>query len=115
MNFFMFSDIDECANGNGGCSQLCINEVPGFSCDCNQGFELDDDQTNCKCMYTSSVLWFWLISRIELKISQHYFHVMITVVIMRSYVVMSQALRSVPAELVMNWQKMRRHALVQNL
>ena len=71
--------------------------------------------TNCKCMYTSSMSCFWLISCIELKISQHYFHVMITVVIMRSYVVMCQALQSVPAELVMNWQKMRRHALVQNL
>ena len=43
------SDIDECANGNGGCTQLCINDGPDFFCECQAGFELDNDEKTCKC------------------------------------------------------------------
>ena len=46
----MSADVDECGNSNGGCSQVCINEEPGFSCGCMQGFELDNDGMTCKCV-----------------------------------------------------------------
>ena len=44
----VFADVDECGNNNGGCSQLCVNEEPGFSCDCMENFELDNDGRTCK-------------------------------------------------------------------
>jgi hypothetical protein len=34
------TDINECANNNGGCQQKCINNPGGFTCSCNTGFEL---------------------------------------------------------------------------
>ncbi|KAH1029275.1 hypothetical protein HUJ05_002540 [Dendroctonus ponderosae] len=33
-------DINECAVNNGGCQQKCINSAGDFSCACNVGFEL---------------------------------------------------------------------------
>ncbi|KAJ8318329.1 hypothetical protein KUTeg_003420, partial [Tegillarca granosa] len=32
--------IDECKQNNGGCSQNCTDEIPGYSCSCITGFEL---------------------------------------------------------------------------
>ena len=32
---------------NGGCQQLCVNELPGFVCDCRAGYTLDMDGFNC--------------------------------------------------------------------
>ena len=40
-------DVDECASSNGGCEQICINEVGSFQCFCEPGFTLASDDTNC--------------------------------------------------------------------
>lgn len=32
-------DVDECANGNGGCGDACVNSDGGFSCACRPGRE----------------------------------------------------------------------------
>ena len=40
-------DIDECAILNGGCHQVCDNEVGNFSCSCLEGYELDTDAITC--------------------------------------------------------------------
>lgn len=36
---FLFSDINECSNGNGGCNHDCINTAGSFHCRCYPGFE----------------------------------------------------------------------------
>uniref|UniRef100_A0A182JF05 Uncharacterized protein n=1 Tax=Anopheles atroparvus TaxID=41427 RepID=A0A182JF05_ANOAO len=36
---------NECLEGNGGCSQLCVDTPAGFYCDCNPGFKLSDNRT----------------------------------------------------------------------
>ena len=42
------TDIDQCLESNGGCSQICRNLIPGFECDCRQGFELNPDGFTCR-------------------------------------------------------------------
>ena len=41
------TDFDECVNNNGGCKQLCYNLVPGYHCDCQEGYVLADDGHTC--------------------------------------------------------------------
>ena len=36
---FLFSDINECQSGNGGCNHHCINTAGSFYCKCDPGFE----------------------------------------------------------------------------
>ncbi|XP_061500681.1 low-density lipoprotein receptor isoform X4 [Anopheles gambiae] len=36
---------NECLQGNGGCSQLCVDTPAGFYCDCKPGFKLADNRT----------------------------------------------------------------------
>lgn len=36
---------NECLEGNGGCSQLCVDTPAGFYCDCKPGFKLSDNRT----------------------------------------------------------------------
>ncbi|XP_078575770.1 uncharacterized protein LOC144861669 [Branchiostoma floridae x Branchiostoma japonicum] len=43
----VFPDIDECATGNGGCSQNCSNTVGSFTCSCHDGYALNSDGTSC--------------------------------------------------------------------
>ena len=42
-----FTDIDECANANAGCSQLCENNAGKYECKCKEGYVLskEDGQT----------------------------------------------------------------------
>ncbi|XP_055506318.1 fibulin-1-like isoform X2 [Leucoraja erinacea] len=41
-------DVDECAQGNGGCSQRCVNTVGSYRCDCHLGYTLSpDNRTTC--------------------------------------------------------------------
>ena len=34
----LFSDINECEDNNGGCSQTCINTAGSFNCECYDGY-----------------------------------------------------------------------------
>ncbi|XP_072913708.1 uncharacterized protein [Hemitrygon akajei] len=38
--FNIHSDVDECLRNNGGCSQLCVNTVGSYHCDCHPGYTL---------------------------------------------------------------------------
>ena len=49
-------DINECLEGNGGCSckynsedcvSTCINTSGYYNCSCSQGYELDSDNLTC--------------------------------------------------------------------
>ena len=44
--FLLSTDIDECEANLENCSQICINEVPFFRCDCESGFR-PKNQTQC--------------------------------------------------------------------
>ena len=44
----MFSDTDECAVSNGGCSHQCVNTAPGYRCECpGPEFSLSSDNKTC--------------------------------------------------------------------
>jgi len=40
-------DIDECATANGWCEQSCTNTEGSWSCGCNDGYVLAEDQMRC--------------------------------------------------------------------
>ncbi|XP_035699728.1 MAM and LDL-receptor class A domain-containing protein 1-like [Branchiostoma floridae] len=50
-------DVDQCLRreGRGPCDQICTNTVGGFSCSCNAGFTLQQDNLTCNEARTS---WF---------------------------------------------------------
>ena len=45
------SDIVECDENNGGCSQICTNTEGSFECSCREGYVLDNDGQNCSGTY----------------------------------------------------------------
>ncbi|XP_072000224.1 uncharacterized protein [Engystomops pustulosus] len=51
-------DIDECYEGKSDCDQICINTLAGYSCACNNGYEISADNKHCndinECMNSSS-------------------------------------------------------------
>lgn len=38
-------DIDECAEDNGGCDQLCLNFDGSYMCDCDFGYLMEANDT----------------------------------------------------------------------
>ena len=47
----VLTDIDECANSSlNGCDQLCSNTIGSFACECNTGYQLNDDLMTCSGM-----------------------------------------------------------------
>ena len=41
------SDVNECANNNGGCDGACMNIPGSFECSCSSGFQLGGDRMAC--------------------------------------------------------------------
>ena len=50
------TDIDECASGNGNCSQICDNTEGSFQCSCGVGYE-QESTFNCKGEFHYVVLF----------------------------------------------------------
>ena len=48
---FFNTDIDECSEGTDNCSQTCTNFEGNYTCGCNDGYDLDFDETTCNGMY----------------------------------------------------------------
>lgn len=46
-NHLSCTDVDECAEGNGGCQQSCVNMMGSYECHCREGFFLSDNQHTC--------------------------------------------------------------------
>ena len=46
-----FSDINECAVENGGCSEVCNNTLGSYACACRAGFLLQPDGRTCEGKY----------------------------------------------------------------
>ena len=42
-----YSDVDECADANGGCDTTCINSIGSFKCQCGVGYTLEKDEKKC--------------------------------------------------------------------
>ena len=45
--YTFFTDLNECDNNNGGCSQMCNNIVGSFYCSCESGYYLLHDGFTC--------------------------------------------------------------------
>ena len=45
----ILTDINEC-NNNSTCDHRCINTFGSFVCECNSGYELNDDLMTCSGM-----------------------------------------------------------------
>ena len=43
----ILADIDECAKENGGCEVSCVNTDGSFECDCQDGYNLNEDDETC--------------------------------------------------------------------
>ena len=43
---YIYIDVDECSDANGGCEHSCVNTVGSFSCICDNGYDLVND-TDC--------------------------------------------------------------------
>ena len=43
-----FVDVDECADGTGGCAQTCTNSNGSYTCSCVSGTILSIDNLNCE-------------------------------------------------------------------
>lgn len=48
------TDIDECSGVN-DCEQVCVNTEGSYTCDCIEGFELDEDGRRCNGTYVHSL------------------------------------------------------------
>ena len=45
---FIITDVKECDTDNGGCAHTCTEAAGSFSCICNPGYTLnDDDMKTC--------------------------------------------------------------------
>ena len=40
-------DINECDNDNGGCDHTCINKPGSYQCQCDVGFNSENNGMNC--------------------------------------------------------------------
>lgn len=47
LNNGFYIDIDECAEDDHNCDDVCLNTMGSFSCGCRKGFSLDDDGISC--------------------------------------------------------------------
>lgn len=43
------SDIDECAEPD-TCSQICVNQMGGYKCECEEGYQIDVATKACKAI-----------------------------------------------------------------
>ena len=48
LNFtFVHADIDECSEGIDGCAQICTDMDGNYTCSCDPGYRLGNDDHGC--------------------------------------------------------------------
>ena len=47
MSVYFSADVNECADDNGGCEQMCHNILGSYECTCEMGYELNEDGRSC--------------------------------------------------------------------
>lgn len=45
------SDVNECEQGSHSCSDICVNTIGSYYCDCPLGYELESSSHDCRGMY----------------------------------------------------------------
>ena len=85
--YFTCTDINECANNSGGCSDGCVNTEGSYYCDCPSGYELSDDKKNCvgewltvNTVHTTAIRSTALISTLPLQIIMNVLIIMVAAV-----------------------------------
>ena len=53
---FLVSDVDECLEDNGGCSDDCVDTDGSYHCTCQDGYQVGADLKTCQGKTTSH--WF---------------------------------------------------------
>ncbi len=53
--YLSYTDIDECANSNGGCNQNCTNTIGSFYCSCGEGYRLGNLGFTCDGQFVAIV------------------------------------------------------------
>ncbi len=51
------AEINECVEETDNCSQLCINTIGAFTCDCLPGYALSKDGATCSGMYSTYIAY----------------------------------------------------------
>ena len=63
--YFMFIDVIDCVNGSNLCEQICNELVGGYSCSCEDGYKLKNDNVSCEGMYVYVMHILHIASRAE--------------------------------------------------
>ena len=46
--FLLYTDTNECAKQNGGCSHVCVNDIGSYHCVCPSGYRIAPDGHTCQ-------------------------------------------------------------------
>ena len=47
LNSFLLPDIDECTERIDGCAQICTDTDGSYTCSCNSGYQLGNNNHDC--------------------------------------------------------------------
>ena len=61
----LFTDINECATNNAGCSQVCLNTEGSYCCNNYPGYDLGPNNHTCIGMSTINVYIFIQLNNIN--------------------------------------------------
>ena len=50
---YIFIDINECLQNNGGCSHNCHDTIGSYHCTCRDGYQLSSKKRSCDSKYRS--------------------------------------------------------------
>ena len=70
------TDINECANHNGGCEQNCQNIIGSYSCFCLTGYLVDSNGYNCTGLCNEWTLIWKRLYSIHVQILMSVLHIM---------------------------------------
>ena len=66
---FIFTDVDECLDINGGCGHICVNNEGGYECVCREGYKIDHRNQH-SCLRKLSKIVFTIVK--DVGCSKHF-------------------------------------------